>query len=148
MTGCGLSFVTMWLDDSKQVVGATGSLNFFFSSKENGVAAGLKLTGVRQGKLAPVSFAWADVKGYGKTTDFTPGKAEFPGAFISWKRSDAKSSLLPLMMSRSGFTLGVSFQGLPFDEVVQIPAAPEEVTKKVSTCIDELQAHIKRVFKG
>jgi hypothetical protein len=148
MTGCGLSFVTVWQDGSKQILGATGSLNFFFLSRNMNVAAGFKLTGVINGKPVPVSFAWADVNGYGKTTDFTPAVPEVPGSFISWKSSDPKSSLLPSQSSQTGFVLGVSFQGLPLDELVELPPAPVAVSEKIGTCMEELRKHMAGVVKG
>jgi hypothetical protein len=147
-TGCGISLVTLWLSDSKDVVGVTGSVNFFFLSQRKNVAAALKVTGVINGKKVMVSFAWLDVKGYCKTAGFTGDQGEVPGSFIAWRHSDVGAAILPTQMSAYGFVLGLSVQGLPLDEIVELPPASETVTKKIVQCMDEIQARIQRELRG
>lgn len=140
MTGCGISFLASWVSGATTIFAVSGSLNFFVLSEKKGVATGIKVTGVVNGKLTPVTFAWISAEGYRKMTDFTPSQSEVAGTFLGLKYSEPKSSALPLSMAHSGFVLGVSFQGLPIDEVVQLPPAPADVTKKIAACTDELQA--------
>jgi hypothetical protein len=146
-TGCGVTFYAAWTGDPHEVLGATGSFNFFFVPEHMNVMAVIKLAGVIMGRQVPVTFAWISAKGYGKTTDFAPGQSADPGSFIAAKHSDPKLARLPIIMVRQGFTLGVTFQGRPFDELVEMPAAPDEVSRKVETCMEELQAHMEAAMK-
>jgi hypothetical protein len=146
-TGCGVTFYAAWKGDPNEVLGATGSFNFFFIPEHMNVMAIIKLTGVISGRQVPVTFAWISAKGYGKTTGFAPGQSVDHGSFIAAKHSDPKSVRLPVVMVRQGFTLGVTFQGRPIDELVEMPAAPDDVSKKVETCMEELQAHMEAAMK-
>jgi hypothetical protein len=63
------------------------------------------------------------------------------------KHSDPKPFILPDLMARDGFILGVTFQGRPIDEIVRMPAASKEVRNQIETCMGELRAHIEEVIK-
>lgn len=142
-TGCGVSFDVAWKNDSQEILGATGSFTFFFIPQHKNVMAVIKVSGVIMLQQVPVQFAWIGAHGYGKTTDFTPGQSDSPGAFIAARHSDPKWFSLPDAMTRSGFVLGVEFQGRPLDEQVRLPPAPASVKAKVEDCLSELHASIE-----
>jgi hypothetical protein len=49
-------------------------------------------------------------------------------------------------MARDGFILGVTIQGRPIDEIVEMPAAPKEVRTQIETRMGELKVHMEAVI--
>ena len=84
-TGCGVSFRAAWTGEPDEVLGATGSFNFFFIPDHKNVMAVIKLSGVVMIQQVPITFAWISANGYGKTTDFTPAQVSISEP--SWRSS-------------------------------------------------------------
>jgi hypothetical protein len=132
--GCGFSFLAIWLSAEKDILGATGSINFFFPDVKN-IGSAVKIVGTQNAVKAPITFAWVEVNGYGHTKDFVRQAGEDAMAYVSNKMPDTKGALFLLAAAKNGFALGMSFEGRPLDETVDIPAAPSSVMAKINECV-------------
>jgi hypothetical protein len=145
--GCGISFLTVWPGDGGEVIGVSGSINFFIVPEHKNVMAIIKATAVMNGKKTPVSYAWLESPGYGRSADFAKGPAEDPDAFVGAKNSDPKAMALVQDLARAGSVFGIALKGRALDDSVKLPAASQQVQAKVITCFDRLNSHMQSVFR-
>jgi hypothetical protein len=136
IVGCGFSFVVVWLSAEREVIGATGSINFFFFNANN-FGSAFKMAGAQNVGKALVTNAWAEVSGYGDTKGFVRQASEDTMAYVSNKKQDANGIPFLLAATKNGFRLGVNFEGRPLEET-DIPAAPSSVMAKINQCVTTL----------
>ena len=138
--GCGLSFVAGWVNVDKQVVAAAGTLNFF-ASDASGIGSTIKVRATVNKKTKDLAFAWLDVVGTGDTKSFSPLVADPKGPSFSFFRKPDPEGLSRLIAAgKRGFNLGLSFAGLPLDEVARLPPASPPVIAKLTRCTNALAA--------
>jgi hypothetical protein len=144
--GCGISFVTVWPGDRGEVIGVSGSINFMLVPHHKDVMALIKANAILNGKKTPVSYAWMETPGYGRSSDFTKGPADDPTGFMGVKYSDPKAMALVFELAQVGSVLGVSFKGHVMDDSVKLPPASKQVQAKVITCFDSFNSHVQAAF--
>jgi hypothetical protein len=137
IVGCGFSFVVVWFSAQREVLGAAGSINFFFLDASN-FGSAFKMAGAQNVGKALVTGAWAEVNGYGDTKAFVRQASEDTMAYVSNKKQDANGIPFLLAAAKDGFRLGVNFEGRPLEETVDIPAAPSSVMTKINQCATTL----------
>lgn len=137
-TGCGLSFLTAWVNSEQHVLAATGTLNFF-AAERSGIGSTLKVRATLDNRPQALSFAWVGVPGSDTTKGFIPLSPDQTGPFFSFVGKPDRQGLLRLRSAaQSGFSLGLSIVGLPLDETVILPAAPPNVLTRLDTCAKAL----------
>jgi hypothetical protein len=137
IVGCGFSFVVVWFGAEREILGAAGSINFFFLDASN-FGSAFKMAGAQNVGKALVTGAWAEVSGYGDTKAFVRQAGEDATAYVSNKKRDANGIRFLLAAAKNGFMLGVNFEGRSLEETVDIPAAPSFVVAKINQCATTL----------
>jgi len=81
------------MEDERHLVGARGSESLLFNVAKKTVYSMLKVGGLYDGVILPVSYAWLETSDYGKTTGFSvvKGIAEDAGTFLAVKYFDPKT---------------------------------------------------------
>ena len=145
--GCGVSFLAVWPADGGEIIGVSGSANFFIVPEHKNVMAMIKATAVMNGRPTPVSYAWLETPSYGRSNDFAKGPAKDPGSFIGVKNSDAKAMALVMDVAHSGSIFGVTLKGRALDDSVKLPAPSQDVATKVMACFDRLNTRMQATFR-
>jgi hypothetical protein len=140
--GCGISVLAVWKTDAGEVLGVSESVDLSFVPEHKTVTAMLRANAFLNGKPVPVSYAWIETTGYGRTTDFTSQPTDDPNAFISEKKSDPKTVMLVGDVVEFGAGLGITIKGRTLDEGARVTRAPEGVASKVQECLSNLASRI------
>ena len=141
--GCGLSFVTAWVNREQQVFAAAGALTFF-AKDPSSTGSMVKVRATLNNQSRDLSFAWVSVQDGNSTKAFSPLTATQTGPSFSFFGKPDQQGLVRLgAAARGGFTLGISIAGLLLDETVQVPATPSKVYSKLQQCMSSVSARIR-----
>lgn len=132
-TGCGLSFIAGWTNDRGQSFAAAGVARF--TAGGDGIDSTLKVRANMNNSRRTLSFAWMGVDGAGDTKAFKPPDPDQTGPFFSYLgMPDPQGPARLRAAARRGFLLDLSIIGLPRDETVRLPPAPENVATRLGKC--------------
>ena len=143
ISGCGLSFTVLWLDDSHQPIGVNGSMTLLADLSKQSVFSLLKVAAAQGSSRVKVAYAWVETRGYGRTTDLKQSPSEDGLSFIAGKAMDQKSVMLPYEMANSGFKLGITQANYKIDDVVLVPPTPDKAVGLLD-CLGKLQGSMEK----
>lgn len=139
-SGCGLSFLTRWTDSDQEAFAAMGTINYF-AGKKDGRSTVKVRTNVNNTRRT-LSFAWMAVRDGGNTKTFSPLSPVQSGPFFTYVGTpDPQGSARLRTAAQDGFVLGLSVIGLPADATVLLPAAPKDVTTRLTRCLGGVTGH-------